>query len=274
MGAIVQGEERQIMSDDQRRTQQPRVRPRPVDPEMAAARRARHAAEGAPTGRTDKSGQARAKKGVPPEVAARRRAEKRYPDDEYYQKKRPANVSRPKKKSRKKSDHWGRTATYSAIAVAAALLVSFLIHTFLFQVILVSGEAMYSTLMDGDWVCITKYDYWTHAPKQGDIVAVNVPGQGIILRRVVGMPGETIAIDGNGDTLINGYPLGEGYVTLKNYDGYPELQLPGGRYFVMSDNRTVKLDSRDPSVHLISRQSIVGKVKAILFPFVRSGTVQ
>ncbi len=262
------------MSDDRRTEQKPRVAKRPADPELVAARRARHQAEGAPATRSP-SGAQRAKKPLPPEVAARRRAEKMYPDDAYYQKKRPVDAGkRPKKKSRKKRNNWGRAAAFSAIAVAAALLVSFLIHTFLFQVIIVSGDAMHSTLADGDWVCITKYDYWTHAPKQGDIVAVNVPGKGVILRRVVGMPGETVAIDGNGDTLINGNPLGERYVTLKCYDEYPELVLPGGRYFVLSDNRQVKLDSRDPSVDIISRQSIVGKVRAILFPFGRSGTVQ
>lgn len=263
------------MSDDRRTGQKPRVKARPTDAELASARRARHAAEGAPKNLRRETGARRTKKPVPPEVAARRRAEKLYPDDAYYQRKRPADAGkRPKKKSRKKRNNWGRSIAFTTVAVAAALLVSFLIHSFVFQVIRVSGDSMYSTLLDGDWVCITKYDYWTDAPQRGDIVAVSVQGGGVILRRVVGMPGEKLAIDGNGDTLINGDPLGERYVTLKNYDEYPELGLPGGRYFVLSDNRSEKLDSRDPSVDVISRQNIIGKVKAILFPFERSGVVQ
>ena len=259
------------MNNDHRTENKPRVRPMPEGAE-ASARRARHAAEGAPTGSAKKP---RPKKSQPSPETARRRAEKQYTDDAYYQNPRQAAPKKSAKKGRrpKKKNNWGKSALYSVIAIVCALVISFLIHTFLFQVILVSGDAMYSTLGDGDWVMVTKYDYWTRAPQRGDIVAVSVDG-GVVLRRVVGMPGETVQGDGNGDTLVDGNPLTEPYVALKNYNETATTTLPGGRYYVMSDNRQVTLDSRDPSIGMITRQKIIGKAKSILLPLGRSGTIQ
>lgn len=56
---------------------------------------------------------------------------------------------------------------------------------------------MYETLMDGDLALVTKFDYQNETPQRGDVVAVELGGnQGYVLRRVVGLPGETVEIVG------------------------------------------------------------------------------
>ena len=218
------------------------------------ARRQRLSAEGAPKVRTAPS------------------AKKLYPDDAYYMR-----GDAPKKKRRpiKKRTSFGKVAMVTGGSILAALLVAFLIQTFLFQIIVVSGDSMFKVLTGGEWVVVTKYDYWSKEtpPERGDIIAVK-QGGGVVIRRIVALPEETFRIDQNGDTLIGSDPIGEPYVSLKSYEEYPESVLPKGFYFVMNDNRTDKSDSRSPEFGLVSRQKIAGKVRAILFPFGQAGVVQ
>ena len=261
------------MKDDRRMEPRPRVRPstkpgtpkpRPVRQDGAAApQRARPARPAQGQGQGQRQSPAR-------------RAPERYnggyapgyADEQRRRRKRPIRKSHKRLKP-----NWGRALGYSAISVIAALVIGFLVQMFLFQIIVVSGDAMHKMLVGGEWVFLTKYDYWSEAPQRGDVVAVRT-NEGLVIRRVVGMPGEALAIDQHGDTLINGDPLGEPYVGLISYDEYPATELPLGWYFVMCDNRTVKFDSRDEKMGPVSRQRIVGKVKTILFPFDKSGSIQ
>ena len=171
---------------------------------------------------------------------------------------------------------------YSAFAVCAALLIGFLLKTFVFEFVDVSGNAMYQKLLNGDRVLVTKFDYWSDSPSRGDIVAVRVDGDdsGIILRRVVGLPGETIEIT-DGQVYIsledeNGqqskYELNERYI-FNNYYTMEPLELGVGRYFLLSDDRTVMLDSRSDQVGVVSKNRIIGKVRSIVWPFDRFGAV-
>lgn len=212
----------------------------------------------------------------------RREAEYLYPDDAYYKKAsgkaHPASMRKPakSKKGKKKRTNPLYVLFYLAFAVVTALLISFLLRTFVFEIVRVNGDAMARTLMPGDWVIVTKFDYWTSDPELKEIVAVNVSSKdGVILRRIVGLPEQRVEIDSNGDTLINGELLGEEYVTLKSFDEYPEITLNRGRYFVLSDNRDneyeIKLDSRSDSVGMVAKKDIVGKVRGIVWPPNRRG---
>ena len=279
------------MKDDRQTAQRPRVRPRPTaldaaprkaSPQASPKRAPRPAASSpkraqrplAPDQRPERSAAPRPKKGptASPRSTQADRARHLYPDDGYYA---PRNARRPpiKKGKRRPRNRWGRSFGYSAVAILFALLAGFLVQSFLFQIIVVSGDAMHMVLNGNEWVVVTKYDYWSEAPKRGDIVAVST-STGLVIRRVVGMPDETLSIDQHGDTLINGDPLGEPYVFLKSYDEFPPTELPVGRYFVLCDNRTVSYDSRDPAIGVVTRQKIVGKVKSILYPFDKSGSIQ
>lgn len=262
------------MRDDRRMEGVTRVRPQTASTKSQSARPAAKNAAQRPAAGARIQG--------PQQPRARREAEYLYPDDAYYKKAsagkgRTSNAKGPAskrgKKGKKRRENPMRVLFYVAFAVVMALLISFLVRTFLFEIVRVSQDAMYDSLIDGDWVIVTKFDYWSDSPARGDIVAVNVSGQqdGVILRRVVGLPGETLSVDFNGDTLINGNPIGENYVTLRLYEELPEVTLPGGRFFVMSDNRTVKLDSRDPSIDVVRKSNIMGKARAILWPLSRSG---
>lgn len=178
-------------------------------------------------------------------------------------------AQRKRAKKRRRRESAGRIMLNWLIALTLALLLGFICKTFVFEMIAVKGDAMYATLGEGEVVMVTKYDYWSEAPARGDIVAVSV-SDGIVLRRVVGLPGERIAIE-NGETVIDGQVIVEPYIGLRTYDNYAEVNIPSGRFFVMSDNRTVTYDSRSADVDLINKNRIIGKARTVVWPLNRLG---
>ena len=96
---------------------------------------------------------------------------------------------------------------------------------------------MQPTFEPGAWLWLSRLAYLGRAPARGDIVAVNLPGgQAVLVKRVVGLPGERIAITG-GDVLVNGVPLAEPYVTRRKPWNVAEAQLGPHEYYVIGDNR-------------------------------------
>lgn len=132
---------------------------------------------------------------------------------------------------------------------------------------------MYETLMDGDLALVTKFDYQSETPQRGDVVAVDLGGnQGYVLRRVVGLPGETVEIVG-GETLINGSKLLESYIGLATYDTFDGKTLPSGKYYLLGDNRTETNDSRSSQIGLVDQEDIVGKVRWVIWPLSHLGSL-
>ncbi|MDL2206237.1 signal peptidase I [Eubacteriales bacterium OttesenSCG-928-N13] len=201
----------------------------------------------------------------------RRDAEYLYPDDAYYRKGQPQRSSgkkSPTKKKKKKRTNPLYTLFYIAFAVVAALLVAFLLRSFVCEVVQVQGDAMAYTLDNGDWVLATKFDYRSQDsnPQMGDIVLVNLEKQnGKIIRRVVGLPEQTVEITGGGDTLINGETISEPNVSLMHYQAMEKREMERGRYFVMSDNRSVTMDSRDELVGNVKKNQL-SKVRMVVWP--------
>ena len=150
------------------------------------------------------------------------------------------------------------------IAIAAGL--AFLIHTFIFQPVRVDGPSMSYTLLDDEYMIVTKYDYWLGEPERFDVVICRYPGRGRtnFVKRLVGLPGDTVSML-NGTLYVNGEAVDEPYITNHaNYD-MEAVTLGENEYFVLGDNRSSSNDSH--LVGTLSRNQIRGHVRLVVFPF-------
>ena len=153
------------------------------------------------------------------------------------------------------------------LLVALGAAIGLLIREYVLGVSAVAGDSMQPTLMTGDRVLITRLDYIVGVPQRGDVVQLEIPGRdGEYLKRVVGLPGETVEIIG-GVVHINGQALNETYATLSDDDF--RIQLDEDEYFVLGDNRPVSYDSREEDFGVISASCFRGRVRAIIWPLER-----
>ncbi len=144
------------------------------------------------------------------------------------------------------------TAYRALLELPVILLVSFvLVFGFVRPVIAapfyVGSESMVPTLMVWDRVLINKLAYDLAEPQRGDIVLFESPagGKDPLIKRVVGLPGETIEFRG-GTLYVDGEPQPEPYLLERRPDGKPygPQKVPEGHVFVMGDNRDNSFDSR------------------------------
>lgn len=154
-----------------------------------------------------------------------------------------------------------RSTVFSLLVVAA---VAVLIVVLLLPVLQISGSSMADTLQDGD--IVIALNGTDCGP--GDIVAFYYNNT-ILIKRVIGAPGDWIDLDEDGNVYLNGELLDEPYVTVKALgECNIELpyQVPDGRYFVMGDHRETSIDSRTTVVGCIAKEMIVGKLMLRVWP--------
>ena len=153
--------------------------------------------------------------------------------------------------------------------VAAAM--AFVVRTFIFEPVRVDGASMMNTLVDGEFMIATKFDYWLGDPERFDIVICNYPNtsDGMYrVKRVIGMPDETIELRG-GELYIDGKYIEQNFDMTPNEAYFGPYTVPPGHYFVIGDNRNNSKDSRSAMVGPLSRDEIKGHVRAVVFPFGR-----
>lgn len=152
----------------------------------------------------------------------------------------------------------------AVVSIAAAFSMTVLISAFLLPVYKVTGESMSPNLHKGDVVICSKYSDL----ERGDIAAFS-SGSKVLIKRVIGLPGDVINIDADGIVTVNGNTLNEPYIT-GNSIGECDIKLPftvpENRYFVMGDDREVSIDSRSSAVGSIPDEFIAGKVIFRLIP--------
>ena len=153
------------------------------------------------------------------------------------------------------------------------------IVTFVGQRTVVNGESMYDTLNDGDNLWVDKLSYHFKDPQRFDIVVFPMyDGEEYFIKRIIGMPGETVRIDHQGNIYINGELLEEdyGYETIepgmvgRAFEG---VTLGDDEYFVMGDNRNESEDSRFDIVGNVKREDLMGKAVFRLWPIASFGTL-
>lgn len=160
--------------------------------------------------------------------------------------------------------------TVAVLVVVAATAV--LISNLLLPILRIYGSSMTPTLVNGNIVAAVRNGTY----QRGDIIAFYYNNK-ILVKRVVGMPGEWVDMDDSGNVTIDGEPLEEPYLTEKalgECDIELPYQVPEGRYFVMGDHRSVSSDSRSSQVGCVSEEQIVGKLLFRLWPLDEIGPIE
>ncbi|MDQ1373501.1 MAG: signal peptidase [Actinomycetota bacterium] len=165
-----------------------------------------------------------------------------------------------------------RGAIEWVVIIGAALLAAFLIKTFLIQAFFIPSESMVPQLKKGDRVLVNKLSYHLHDVHRGDIVVFERPPSEPtdpqikdLIKRVIGLPGETVSGDNSGHVLINGKRLNEPYLPKGvTTTGLQEYKIPPHHYWVMGDNRGNSKDSRYFSA--IDDNLIVGRAFIRVWP--------
>ena len=160
--------------------------------------------------------------------------------------------------------------TVSTVLVVIAAVV--LISNLLLPILRIYGSSMSPTLVNGNIVTALRGGSY----ERGDIVAFYYNDK-ILVKRIVGLPGEVIDIDEEGSVSVDGEPLDEPYLdekALGECDIELPYQVPEGRYFVMGDNRSVSSDSRSSQVGCVAEEQVIGKLIFRLWPLGGLGTVE
>ena len=159
------------------------------------------------------------------------------------------------------------------LTIALAVALALVIRIFLFEIVQVQQTSMVPTLNDSDRVLVSNITYRISDPEFQDIAVIQIDEHTRYVKRVIGMPGDTVEIR-NSTVYVNGEKINEPYLADNlYYDDYPLTKVPDGYYFMMGDNRPSSIDSRDPSIGLISRDQFRSKVKFRVIPFSAFGSV-
>lgn len=159
------------------------------------------------------------------------------------------------------------------------LVATFLVVNYVGQRTMVIGTSMEPMLSDGDNLIVDKLSYRFEDPQRFDIIVFpfRYAEKTFYIKRIIGLPGETIYIDESGRIYIDGEVLDEHYgkeVIVDPGRAYEPITLGVDEYFVMGDNRNNSSDSRDPVVGNIHRDEFVGKAWMRIWPLNRMGMIK
>jgi signal peptidase I len=169
----------------------------------------------------------------------------------------------------------------TAVYLLIVLGLTYLVITFVGQRTEVEGESMENTLQNGDNLIVDKMTYKFKDPQRFDIIVfpVQYKSDTYYIKRIIGLPGETVSIDEDGNIYIDGEILEESYGrevisadTVGNVE-YPVV-LGDDEYFVMGDNRNNSSDSRTQLVGNIKRSDIIGRAWVRIWPFNKIGLLK
>ena len=170
-----------------------------------------------------------------------------------------------KRYRRQKAYNKALRGTVYVLTIVAAVAV--LVATLILPVLQIEGTSMEPTLSNGDIVLLTK----TPRFDRGQLCGFTWNNK-LLIKRVIGLPGDWIEMDTDGTIYLNGEKLEEPYVQRKAFgecDLEFPFQVPQEQYFVVGDMRESSIDSRNSLIGCIPKDQIVGKVFFRVWPFDR-----
>ena len=161
-------------------------------------------------------------------------------------------------------------STFLSLVVVAAVAV--LVAVLFLPILRIYGKSMNSTLHSGELVVSVKNAHF----KTGDVIAFYY-NNNILVKRVMANPGDWVDIDKEGNVYVNNKLIEEPYLKQDKAFGETNIELPyqvpEGKVFVMGDNRSVSIDSRNTSIGCVSEEQIVGKIVYRVWPLMGLGAV-
>jgi signal peptidase I len=182
---------------------------------------------------------------------------------------------------------------------AEAIIIALIVTTFLFTTVGVAGSSMspnldggsgriVESLLFGDRLFVPKYETWLRRAgilgnyNRGDVVIFREKAdspcrqgrRAFLVKRMVGLPGDHVVVDADGNVMVNDTSLNQGFITDNGGRIGPnsrlvDLTVPEGEYFVMGDNRNNSCDSRIYGT--VPFMSFAGKATSVIWPPVRNG---
>ena len=167
-----------------------------------------------------------------------------------------------KRYRRQKAYNKALRGTVYVLTIVAAVAV--LVATLVLPVLQIEGTSMEPTLTSGDIVLLAKTTRFSY----GELCAFTWNNK-LLVKRVIGLPGDWIEIDTDGAIYLNGEKLDEPYVQQPDFgecDLKFPFQVPQEQYFVVGDMRESSIDSRNSLIGCIPKDQIVGKVFFRVWP--------
>ena len=167
----------------------------------------------------------------------------------------------------------------TSIYLVVVLLLTYLIITYVGQRTRVNGSSMEPMLTNGDNLIVDKISYRFNDPERYDIIVFpfRYEEKTFYIKRIIGLPGETVQIDDEGNIFIDGEQLDESYgkeVMLEAGRASEPITLQDDEYFVLGDNRNDSSDSRMESVGNIKRDDIIGRAWVRIYPLDSIGVLK
>ena len=150
------------------------------------------------------------------------------------------------------------------LSFSITILSGAMILLLFLPVLEVSGSSMEPTLQDGDILVLMK----TGVVETGEMCGMYAKGR-LILKRVIGLPGDVVRMDEAGNVFINDVELQEPYVskkTLGNCDLTFPFTVPENSLFVLGDHRETSIDSRSDLIGCVNMSEVMGQVVARIWP--------
>jgi signal peptidase I len=153
------------------------------------------------------------------------------------------------------------------LEVAVITLLLFVVVRAVVQNYRVEGPSMMPTLQNHQYILVDKFTYFFGSPHRGDVIVFEYPKDTSedFVKRIVGLPGDTVQVATNGQVSVNGVAINEPYVNdLGNPYGATTVTLNPNQYFVLGDNRGDSSDSRMWGP--VPRNDIIGRAELVYWP--------
>ena len=139
----------------------------------------------------------------------------------------------------------GRNPRRTLIRIAVLAVLSFITFGWLLTPVRVRGISMEPTYHDSTLKLVNRLIYKMRPPRRGDVVAIRLAGPSVLyVKRIIALPTERVSIV-DGIVEVNGAPLIEPYVQKRAAWNYPEVTVGPREYFVIGDNRGMKISDHD-----------------------------